>query len=685
MPKSKEKFRITEVEKTFTTCTYCGVGCQIELRSMDGKILGATPRDIAPNRGLLCVKGKFGYSFINHKDRLKTPMIRKDGKLVEATWDEAYALIEQKFNEIKEKFGADAIGGFSSAKCTNEENYLFQKFMRTAIGTNNVDHCARFCHSTTGSGLGASLGIGAMTNTIEEIKDNKIIFVIGSNVRANHPVIGTMIKRAKQRGAKLIVADPRKIELSEAADVFLQMKLGTNSALITGMINVIINEELYDKEYIENNTEKFQELSECSKKYTPEYVGPICGIEPEAIKAAARLYASGRAAIYFAMGITQHTNGTHEVQELTTLALLCGNIGKENGGVNPLRGQNNVQGAGDMGAYPNKYPGGGKVEDPQEQKHFEKAWGAKLSEKPGKFGTEMMTGIKAGEIKALYIMGENPALSDPDLNHIREALSSIDFLVVQDIFPTETAQYAHVILPAATFGEKEGTFTNTERRIQRVRKAIEPLGNSKPDCQIIIELFEKMGMPQKYKSPEEVAIEIGETVWNYAGLNYKLIEKEGIRWPIVDGKGTDILHRDGIKRGKGLLFESPDLISGERETEEYPYHLTTGRVLYQYHTRTMTGKVEGLTEKSPHSFIQINPKDAERLSIATGDRVKVTSSRGELETYAVVTEDIKENILFMPFHFADGEPNFLTDASKLDFSAHMPEFKTIAVSIQKIS
>lgn len=683
MSKSKIKFRITDVTKVFTTCTYCGVGCQIEVRNLNGKIVEIMPRDITPNVGLLCVKGKYGYPFVNHKDRLTSPLIRKNGELVEVTWEEAYDHIAKNLKQIKKEFGSDAIGGFSSAKCTNEENYLFQKFMRVAIGTNNIDHCARFCHSTTGAGLGASLGIGAMTNNIDEIINNKVIFMIGSNARENHPVIGAKIKRAKQRGAKLIVADPRKIDMSEIADSYLQMKLGTNSALLTGMINVIIDEKLYDKEFVEKNTEKFQELIESSKKFTPEYVGPICGIEPEKIREAARIYASDRAAIYFTMGITQHTNGTHEVQELTTLALLCGNIGCDNGGINPLRGHNNVQGAGDMGAYPNKFPGGKRVDIDTDREFFEKAWGVSLNKNLGKYGTEMMESLKTGELKGLYIMGENPALSDPDLTHVREALSSAKILIVQDIFLTETAQYAHVVLPGASFMEKDGTFTNTERKIQRVRKVIEPIGNSKSDYTILVELFSMMGMPQTYKCSEDVAIEIGKVVSNYSGLNYEMIEKEGIRWPIVDGKGIDILYRDGIKRGKGLLFESSDLVSGEKENINFPYHLTTGRVLYQFHTRTMTGRVTGLNEKSPDTFIQINPNDAKKIGVVNGDKVQVSSLRGTIETNVNVTDEVNENTFFMPFHFADGEPNFLTDASHLDFIAHMPEFKTVAVNIKK--
>lgn len=685
MPKSKVKFRISDVKRVNTTCTYCGVGCQIELRNLDGTIVESMPRDIRPNAGLLCVKGKFGYSFVNHPDRLKTPLIRKDGKLVEATWDEAYALIAEKFGEIKQKFGPDSIGGFSSAKCTNEENYLFQKFMRVAIGTNNIDHCARFCHSTTGAGLGLSLGIGAMSNTIDEIIDNKIIFMTGSNARETHPVIGTMIKRAKQRGAKLIIADPRKIDMSEIADIYLPVKLGSNAALFTGMINIIINENLYDKDYVEKNCEGFAELQESSKKYTPEYVGPLCGIAPDDIRKAARLYASGRAAIYFTMGTTQHTNGTYEVQEIATLALLCGNLGQLHGGVNPLRGQNNVQGAGDMGAHPNKYPGGGKVDNPKVREHFEKGWNCKLDEKIGMFSTEMMKNVETGSIKALYIMGENPALSDPDLNNVHRYLKDVDFLVVQDIFLNETGEYADVVLPASSFVEKDGTFTNTERKIQRVRKVIDSIADSKPDWKILTELFEKMGVPQDYKTPEDITREIGRLVTNYAGLNFDLIERDGIRWPIIDGKGTEFLYSTEIKRGKGLLFESSVLISGESEDKEYPYDLTTGRVLYQFHTRTMTGRVPGLNEEAPSSYIGINPADAANLGIKDGDKVQVSSRRGQIETVAKIKDEVREGIMFMPFHFADGEPNYLTDDSKLDPIAKMPEFKTTAIAIKKLS
>jgi formate dehydrogenase major subunit len=687
MPKGKEKFSFYETVGVKTTCPYCGVGCQMELRIKNNRIMEVLPVNEGPNEGLLCVKGRFGFAFVHHSDRLKKPLIRKEGKLTETTWEEAYGLIVSKIKETKEQYGSDALAGLSSARCTNEENYLMQKLFRAVIGTNNIDHCARLCHASTVAGLAATLGSGAMTNSIEEVTAADVIFVTGSNTTETHPVIGSKIRQAiRHHGARLIVAEPRKIDLARDAEIFLQIKPGTNVALINGMMHVILEEGLQDQAYIDERTENFAELKKALAGFTPEKAAEICGVEAEDIRRAARLYAqAAKASIYYAMGITQHSAGTEHVMAISNLALLCGNIGKEGAGVNPLRGQNNVQGACDMGALPNVFPGYQRVDVPETVEKFEKAWGAKLSGQAGLTLPEILDAAESGKIKFLYIMGENPMVSDPDLNHVRKALSSVDFLVVQDIFLTETAEFADVVLPAASAVEKDGTFTNTERRVQRVRKAVEPVGEAKPDWVIITELMNRLGFEAKYRHPYEIMEEITRVTPQYGGINYYRIEGQGLQWPCPtkDHPGTKFLHQGRFTRGKGLFMPVVYQGSAEETDAEYPYLLTTGRILYQYHTRTMTGRVTGLNEIAPESYMEVNPTTADKLGISDGEMVKVVSRRGVITTKAKVAEKVKENVVFMPFHYAQGAANVLTNRA-LDKSCKIPELKICAVRIEKI-
>jgi len=685
-PKAKMKYRTWDVSYTRTTCSYCGVGCQMDLIVKDNKVVGVRPTYGPSNKGLLCVKGKFGYNFINHPDRLKTPLIKKDGEFVEATWDEALDLIVNKINKVKKESGADAIAGFSSARVTNEENYVFQKFIRAAVGTNNVDHCARLCHASTVAGLATTLGSGAMTNSIAEVVDSNVILVSGSNTTENHPVIGGMIRQALRKGAKLIVAEPREIPLAKQADIFLQIKPGTNVALFNGLMNVIITEGLQDKEYIEKRTEGYDALVEVVKDYTPDVVAEICGIDAEDLKAAARMYAAADAAsLFYSMGVTQHSTGTEGVMSTSNLALLCGNIGKYAAGVNPLRGQNNVQGACDMGALPTDFPAYQKVANPAVIEKFEKAWGVKLSDKPGLTITEVINAVDKGDIRMLYIMGENPMISDPDSNHVEHALNKCEFLVVQDIFLTETAAFADVVLPATTFAEKDGTFTNTERRVQRIRAAIEPVGQSRPDYEILNDLMARLGYKNNFTTPAEIMDEIASVAPSYGGVSYERLEGEGLQWPCLnaDHPGTPILHTSKFSRGEKALFKPITYKpSAEQPDGEYPYIFTTGRILYQYHTRTMTGRVDGLNAIAGESYVEINPTDAKRLGIECGEKVKVTSRRGEIVVKAKVTDTVEENVLFMPFHFADGAANKLTNPV-IDPIAKIPEFKVCAANIKK--
>ena len=687
LPKSKVRYRAFETKKIPTTCTYCGVGCQLELQVKDDTVVGAQPLYGEANKGLLCVKGKFGYNFINHKDRLTKPLIRRDGVLQEASWEEAIGYIADRIKTIKAESGSDALAGLSSARCSNEDNYVFQKMVRAAFGTNNVDHCARLCHASTVAGLAITLGSGAMTNSIAEAADQDVVFVTGSNTTETHPVIGSLIRQAKKKGAKIIVAEPRRIPLCREADVFLQIKPGTNVALFNGMMNVIISEGLQDQKYIDERTEGYEQLVEVVKNYTPEVVAEICQIDAEELKKAARLYAKAdKAGIYYAMGVTQHSTGTEGVMGTSNLALLCGKIGKYGCGVNPLRGQNNVQGACDLGCLPTDFPAYQKVFNDAAREKFEKAWGVSLSGKPGLTVTEIMNAVEDGSVRGLYIMGENPMMSDPDLNHVEHALKNCEFLVVQDIFLTETAALADVVLPGCTFAEKDGTFTNTERRVQRIRKAIPCVGESKADFEILSEVMAALGYENSFHTAEEVFAEMATVTPSYGGMSYERLEKLGsLQWPCptADHPGTPILHVGKFSRGERALFKpAPYRPSAETPDAEYPMIFTTGRILYHYHTSTMTGRVEGLMNISGRSYVEINPADAAKLGILSGDSVKVSSRRGGVLAEARVTDIVPEGVLFMPFHFADGPANKLTNTA-IDPTAKIPELKVCAARIEK--
>lgn len=680
------KGREWEFKKIYTICPYCGCGCGIVLHIKDNKIIKVSGDESNPvNEGWLCVKGKFGLDFVEHEDRLKKPLIRKADKLVEATWEEALELVATKFKELKSKYGSDSISGLSSAKCTNEENYLFQKFMRAVIGTNNIDHCARLCHSPSVVGLGKAFGSGAMTNSIEEIENANVILVTGSNTTETHPIIALRIKKAVSKGAKLILVDPREIELANFAYLHLKHKLGTDVAWLNGMMNVIISENLWDREFVNTRCENFEEFRKSIEKYTPEFVEKITGIQAKDLKNAARVYASAdKATIIYSMGITQHTTGVDNVLTIANLAMLTGNVGKESTGVNPLRGQNNVQGACDMGALPDIYTGYQKVSDESAREKFEKAWNINLPKNPGLTVVEMLNAAKDGKIKAMYIMGENPMLSDPDIKKVEKALKNLEFLVVQDIFLTETAQLAHVVLPAMSFAEKEGTFTNTERKVQRIRKAIEPIGESKPDWEIIIELAKRLGYEMNCASPQNIMKEIAGLTPIYAGITYERIEREGLQWPCtsLEHPSTKFLHKDKFTRGKGSFHVVDYLEPAELPDKEYPFLLTTGRVLYHYHT-IISRKAKGLLEIYPEGLVEINPQDAKKLNIKDNGIILISSRRGSVKAKAKITDKSLEGTVFMTFHFPEACANILTNPA-LDPQAKIPEFKVCAVKIEKM-
>ena len=536
------------------------------------------------------------------------------------------------------------------------------------------------------AGLATTFGSGAMTNSINEIENADVIFVIGSNTTEQHPLIANRMLKAVEKGAKLIVADPRRIQLSKFSYLQLVLKPGTNVALINGMMNVIISEGLFDKEFVESRTEGFELLKETVTKYTPERSSAITGVPANKIVEAARIYAQGkRSTIIYAMGITQHTSGTDNVMSSANLAMLTGNVGKESVGVNPLRGQNNVQGACDMGALPNVFPGYQSVTDEGVRSKFEKAWGVTLPPKLGITIGEMVDGALSGKVKALYIMGENPMISDPDLNHVEKALKAIDFLVVQDIFLTETAQLADVVLPGVSFAEKNGTFTSTERRVQRVRKAIEPLGDSKPDWEIICELSSCLGYPMNYNSPEEIMDEIAKLTPIYGGMSFqRLEENHGLQWPCPtsDHPGTPYLHKGSFSRGLGKFSPAAYRAPAELPDNDYPFILSTGRTGFQYHTGTMTRRDWSLDRECPKGYVDINPEIAKRLKVRNGQVVKVVSRRGEISLPARLVDTISEEMVFIPFHFAEAAANRLT-AANLDPVAKIPEFKVCAVRVER--
>ncbi|MGB5100700.1 MAG: formate dehydrogenase subunit alpha [Methanothrix sp.] len=673
-------------ERTVSTvCPYCGVGCRIEIGVLDNRIVKVRgKRDCLPNGGQLCVKGRFGLGFVESPERLSTPLIRKNDILVPATWKEALDLVAGKLNGYK----GDRFAFLSSAKCSNEENYLAQKFARLVMQTNNVDHCARLCHASTVSALAQAFGSGAMTNSIAELPDAGCIFVIGSNTSEQHPVIALKIKEAKKKGARIIVANPRWIDLCKIADVWLRQTPGTDVPLVLEMCRIILEEKLMDEDFVSQRTEGFEDFKATLLKLSASDAARITGVKSELIRDAARLYARGNpSSIIYAMGITQHSHGVDNIFALANLAMVTGNLGRPSSGINPLRGQNNVQGSCDMGALPNLLPAYQAVTNPDLLKKFELAWGAALPEKPGLTVVELMNAAYDGKILAMYIMGENPVVSDPDCSHVVEALKNLEFLVVQDIFLSETAALADVVLPATTSLEKDGTFTNTERRVQRIRKVLDPAGESMPDWMILDALAARMGWESQfsYGHPSEIMSEVAKLAPSYGGISYERLEGDGLQWPCpnMEHPGTGYLHKGRFTRGLGKFNVVDYRPSMELPDEEYPFILTTGRVLCQYHTGTMTRKVGDLNILRGEELVEMNPQDAITLSIEDGELIEVASRRGKVRAKAKTTEKSPAGVVFMTFHFSETPTNVLTNPA-LDPVAKIPEFKVCAVKVSKI-
>jgi len=667
-----------------TVCPYCGAGCQFFISVEKERATGIEYMPGHPaSEGALCSKGNASLEVVYHQDRLRYPLKKTGDGWARVSWDEAMDLVVRGIGGSLKKYGPDRIGFLSSSKCTNEENYLIEKMAR-CLGTKNIDNCARLCHAPSVVGLNRTLGAAGMTNPIPDLANSRCIFIIGSNLAENHAILSRWIHRAKDSGAVVIVADPRMTHTAWMADIFLQLAPGTDVALLSGLAHVILKENLADRDFISRWTRGYEELSEVVEEYSPEKVSEITGVPAEDIVRAARAYAiSPASAILYSMGITQHSTGTDNVQAIANLALICGHLGKPGSGVMPLRGQNNVQGACDMGALVEFYPGYKRADDPETARYFCKGWGTdSLPVGRGLTATEMIDAAANGTIKAMYIVGEDPVNSDPSSNHTREALEKLDFLVVQDIFMTATAQAADLVLPAAVWAEKEGTYTSTERRVQWSCRAISPPGEARSDLDIICEVAGRLGLDFDYPDAAAVLAEINRLVPQYGGINRKRLDGMGLIWPCPDEEhpGTPILHSQGfrLQDSRAAIMPVRFRPAAERSSWDYPFVLTTGRVAVHHNAGSMTRRSPSLIEREPEPFVEINPADAAKLRIADGSEVSITSPRGSTSARARLTERVKRGVVFMPFHFPG--TNNLT-AKVTDPEARIPEFKVSACKI----
>lgn len=717
----------TPDRKVRTTCGYCGVGCQFDLNIKDNRVIGVTSEPDAGFNGMsLCVKGRYGYDFLHHSERLTQPKVRRyllegtsaaqrppdRGPWVDVSWSQAVDLVAARLSDIKRHSGSDSIGFLSSAKCTNEENYLLQKMARQLIGTNNVDHCARLCHSSTVAGLAMAFGSGAMSNSMDDVAEQAAaFFVIGSNTTEQHPVFGAMLRQAVlRRNAKLVVADPRKIDLTEFSTVHLRQKPGTDVALVNGLMHIAIKQGWHDDEFIHKRCEGFDQLQQTLEAYPPKRVSQITGVDQEQLQEAAEIICTNHPmAVIWAMGITQHTTGVINVLSLANLQMLLGNMGVPGGGVNPLRGQNNVQGACDMGALPNVFPGYQAVCDDGIRSKFSEAWSINsstasdpslsvLSNAPGLTVTELIGALPRKDIRGLFILGEDPAMTEPDTNHTVQCLEQAEFIVLQEIFPSETSYWADVLLPGAAFAEKSGTFTNTDRRIQPVRQAVDPPWNALPDWKVLKKLGAALiregdlvpngeHSTWDYDSPAAILSEIAELTPSYSGVNWSRIDAdERLQWPVLskDHHGTPILHTETFTSGKGKFHAVDHLPPAELPDEQFPLLLTTGRVLYHWHGGELTRRAKGLVSVYPHPVVEISPEDAHRWKVEQDATVRLTSRRGELIARAAITDRVPAGVVFGSFHFpSTGNANNLT-ISALDPLAKIPEYKVAAVALHSL-
>ena len=677
---------ITATEKTRTVCTYCGVGCNLEVSTTEGDIVSIrAPYDAAVNHGHTCLKGRYAFKFYDHEERLTSPMIKRNGEFEEVSWDEAYDYIADKLSGYKKDFGADYIAGISSSRCTNEENYLMQKFIRAVVGTNNIDGCARVCHSPTALGMQRTFGTGAATNSVIDMEYTDCMMVIGANPTDAHPVTGARIKQKAMKGTTLIVIDPRRIELAKYAQYHLQLRPGTNVAVLNMMMYYIISEGLVDENFVNMRTEGFEGFKEAVMQLDIDKMEEVCGVDRNLVREAAIAYATAGGAMSFhGLGVTEHSQGTFTVMQIAELAMLTGNIGRRGVGVNPLRGQNNVQGSADMGVQPHQGAGYLDITKPEVQSKYEKFYGVNLPKEIGYKIPEMFDAALNGKLKAIWIIGEDVVQTDPNTQKVIKALESTDLVIVQELFMTETAKYADVILPGASFLEKEGTFTNGERRVQRVNRVVEPLPGTKPDGQIIIDIMNRMGYNQPDYTAKSMLEEISQIVPFFAGIKWDELGENGKQWPVApDGSDSEIIHIDEFKRGKGL-FQYHDFAESEEilsHAKDYPYILTTNRELEHYNCGAMTrrtGNVEILTE----DVLLINAADAEEHLINDGDLVCIESPRGKADVRARITDEVKPGILSTTFHFPEIMINNIT-SDVHDSEAMCPEYKVVSVRIRK--
>ena len=675
-------------KKIRTTCSYCGVGCNLEVAVKDNKVLSIdTPKDTEVNAGHTCLKGRYAFGFYNHKDRLTTPLIKRNEKFEKATWDEAYNFIKDKLNQTKKKYGPDAIAGISSARCTNEENYVFQKMIRAVIGTNNIDCCARICHSPTALGLQKAFGTGAATNSADDIYHADLFLIIGANPTNAHPVTGAKIKQQVMKGKKLIVLDPVKTELAKIADYHIQLRPGTNVAVLNMMLYFILEAGLEKKTFIKERCEGFDNFYKEIKKLNVDQLEKACGVNRELIKKAAIAYATAKNSMEFhGLGVTEHTQGSKTVMLIADLAMVTANLGRKGVGVNPLRGQNNVQGAADMGCQPHQGAGYLSVADKKIQKYYTEKYGVAHPTKAGLKIPQIFDAAINGNLKALWIIGEDVVQTDPNSAHVIKAMKALDLLVVQEIFMSETAKLATVILPGTTFLEKNGTFTNTERRVQKVNQVAKPLSGSKPDGIIITEMMQRLGYKQSLYDADEVLAEIADVVPFFKGVTRERLGKLGLQWPVKeDGSDTKILHTETFKLGKGQIKyfdwkETNELIENKKE---FPLILTTSRILQHYNAATMTRRTNNLKIVN-EDVLLINKEDADKRDLNTGNIARLYSARGEVSLMVEVTNKVKKGIVFTTFHFPEHMVNMVTGHGK-DEETLCAEYKVSAVEVQKIS
>jgi formate dehydrogenase major subunit len=686
-------------------CPYCGVGCQVTYQVKDEKIIYAEGRDGPANHNRLCVKGRFGFDYIHHPNRLTKPLVRLAGvpkdaneqvdpanpytHFREATWEEALDIAANGLKKIRDEKGAKALAGFGSAKGSNEEAYLFQKLVRTGFGSNNVDHCTRLCHASSVAALFEGLSSGAVSAPFAAAADAEVIWVIGANPTINHPVAATFIKNAAKRGAKLYVMDPRRQTLSRHATKHLAFKPGSDVAMLNAMINTIITEGLTDEQYIAGYTEGYEDLKAKIVDFTPEKMSPICGVPAETLREVARAYARAKSSIIFwGMGISQHVHGTDNARCLIALALITGQVGRPGTGLHPLRGQNNVQGASDAGLIPMFLPDYQPVGRDDLRGAFERLWGQELDPERGLTVVEIMNAVHAGQIRGMYVEGENPAMSDPDLQHARQALAMLDHLVVQDLFVTETAFHADVILPASAFAEKSGSFTNTDRRVQLAREVIKPPGDARQDLWIIQEIGKRMGLPWNYSGPGEVFTEMALLMPSLKNITWDRLVRDGaVTYPVddPDKPGNEIIFTTGFptESGRGKIVPAKVIPPDELPDDEYPMVLSTGRVLEHWHTGSMTRRAHVLDQIEPEAVAFMSPKDMRAKDLWPGDFIRLETRRGAVEVKVRADRDVPENMVFMPFCYAEAAANLLTNPA-LDPFGKIPEFKFCAARAQKI-